>query len=250
MPRYFIEVAYVGTRYSGFQVQQNANTIQAEVTRALKIFFNKDFELTGSSRTDAGVHALQNFFHFDTDIEISRPVIYNLNAILPHDIVVKNIFETESNAHCRFDAIARTYNYYITRSKNPFYFERSYYYPFAVNTDLLHEMAQAITKLNDFASFSKKKTQVKDFTCNIKTSRWIIEDNIWKYEIKADRFLRGMVKGLTGTMLRLAKHNENSIGFINISEKRNSQSADFSVPSAGLFLTAIEFKENFVHKPI
>lgn len=249
MPRYFIEVAYVGTRYSGFQVQQNANTIQAEVTRALKTFFNKEFELTGSSRTDAGVHALQNFFHFDADVEINRSVIYNLNAILPYDIVVKNIFETESNAHCRFDAIARTYHYYITRSKNPFYFERSYYYPFSVNTGLLHEMADAIIKLNDFASFSKKKTQVKSFTCNIKTSRWVIEDDIWKYEIKADRFLRGMVKGLTGTMLRLAKHNKSSKEFINIFEKRNSQSADFSVPSTGLFLTAVEFKENFVHKP-
>src|SRR5215472_15209425 len=111
MPRYFIEVAYVGTRYSGFQVQLNSNTIQAEIARALKIYFGKEYQLTGSSRTDAGVHALQNFFHFDTGALMNASVVYNLNAILPYDIVIKNIFETDATAHCRFDAIARTYHY-------------------------------------------------------------------------------------------------------------------------------------------
>lgn len=246
MPRYFIEVAYMGTHYSGFQVQLNANTIQAEVTRALKIFFNKEFELTGSSRTDAGVHALQNFFHFDANAVINKSVIYNLNAILPYDIVVKNIYQTADNAHCRFDAIARTYHYYITRVKNPFYFGRSYYYPFAVNTALLNEMAAMLTKCNDFTSFSKKKTQVKSFACNIKTSSWVIEDNIWRYEIKADRFLRGMVKGLTGTMLRLARHNKSSFDLANIVERKDPQFVDFSVPSEGLFLTTVEFKKPFL----
>ncbi len=247
MPRYFIEVAYMGTRYSGFQVQLNANTIQAEVTRALKIFFNTEFELTGSSRTDAGVHALQNFFHFDADMEIDKPVIYNLNALLPYDIVVKNIFKTEPNAHCRFDAIARTYHYQITRFKNPFYFGRAYYYPFAVNIDLLNEMAEVITQFSNFTSFSKKKTQVKSFNCNIQYSQWIFETNLWRYEIKADRFLRGMVKGLTGTMLRLAKNNKSSFELIKIFEKNNHAVADFSVPSDGLFLTAVDFKDDIIN---
>src|SRR4051812_44784862 len=113
MHRYFIEVAYVGTRYSGFQVQLNANTIQSEVSRALNIYFNEVFVLTGSSRADAGVHALQNFFHFDAHNEIDKSAVYNLNALLPVDIVIKNIFETQADAHCRFDAIARTYHYHI-----------------------------------------------------------------------------------------------------------------------------------------
>lgn len=243
MPRYFIEVAYMGTRYNGFQVQLNSNTIQAEVTRALKIFFNKEFALTGSSRTDAGVHALQNFFHFDTDDEIKQPVIYNLNAILPYDIVVKNIFETAADAHCRFNAIARTYHYHIIRYKDPFAFGKAYYYPFKINIDLLHEMAQAIMQFKDFTSFSKKKTQVKSFTCNIQSSCWVLENNAWRYEIKADRFLRGMVKGLTGTMLRLAKNNQGSAELIKIFEKRNHAAADFSVPSDGLFLIQVEFKD-------
>jgi tRNA pseudouridine38-40 synthase len=244
MPRYFIEVAYMGTRYSGFQVQQNANTIQAEVTRALKIFFNKEFELTGSSRTDAGVHALQNFFHFDADVEVNKASVYNLNALLPYDIVVKNIFETNNDAHCRFDAIARTYHYQITKVKNPFYFGRAYYYPFVINTDLLNEMAIAIATFTDFTSFSKKKTQVKSFNCNIEYSRWVVEDNFLRYEIKANRFLRGMVKGLVGTMLRLAKKNKDVTELKNIFESKDSSAADFSVSSDGLILIAVQFNDD------
>jgi len=248
MPRYFIEVAYVGTRYSGFQVQLNSNTIQAEITRALKIYFNKEYQLTGSSRTDAGVHAFQNFFHFDADTLIKKSILYNLNAILPYDIVIKNIFETGANAHCRFDAIARTYHYRITRFKDPFHFGRAYYYPFAVNTDILHEMAAALIHFTDFTSFSKKKTQVKSFACNIKSSRWIIENDIWRYEITADRFLRGMVKGLVGTMLRLAKNNKDISELERIFEKRNYEAADFSVPPDGLFLTAVEFNNDAIQE--
>src|SRR5436189_383448 len=110
MPRYILEVAYMGTNYSGFQVQQNANTIQSEISRAFQVFFKTAFELTGSSRTDAGVHALQNFFHFDTDIEIHQSQIYNLNSLLPQDIVLKNFFPVKPGVHCRFDAVERTYN--------------------------------------------------------------------------------------------------------------------------------------------
>ena len=243
MPRYFMEVAYTGTRYSGFQVQVNSNTIQAEVTRALKIFFHREFALTGSSRTDAGVHALQNFFHFDTDNEIKKTAIYNLNALLPYDIVIKNIFETSGDAHCRFDAIARTYHYHIIRFKDPFVFERACYYPFKINTELLREMADIIPKFKDFTSFSKKKTQVKSFVCNIQSSGWVFQNRAWRYEIKADRFLRGMVKGLVGTMLRLAKNNQGSPELIKIFEKRNHAAADFSVPPDGLFLVTVEFKD-------
>lgn len=245
MFRYFIEVAYVGTRYGGFQVQLNANTIQAEVSRALKVFFNKEFELTGSSRTDAGVHAYQNFFHFDTDIEIYKPVVYNLNALLPHDIVVKNIYRVDDDAHCRFDAVSRTYHYNIIRNKNPFYFDRAYYYPYAINTSLLHETASLIKQFANFTSFSKKKTQVKTFMCRIQSSQWILEDNLWCYEITADRFLRGMVKGLAGTMLRLAKANKTADELIKIYEAQNAALADFSVPSHGLFLVNVEFGKDY-----
>ncbi|HVX28273.1 MAG TPA: tRNA pseudouridine(38-40) synthase TruA [Parafilimonas sp.] len=241
MSRYFLEVAYLGTHYSGFQVQKNANTIQREVERALKIYYQKDFSLTGSSRTDAGVHAEQNFFHFDADIIIQNENLYNLNALLNFDIAVKKIFEVQSTSHCRFDATSRMYHYHIHRKKNPFLFETSYYYPFSLNVDLLHQYATAIKSFKDFTSFSKKKTQVNHFFCNIQHSQWIIEDDIWRYEIKADRFLRGMVKAITGTMLKLAKNEAAVSELEKIVFSKNCNLADFSPPSKGLFLKEIRF---------
>ena len=239
MPRYFIEVAYVGTRYSGFQVQLNANTIQAEVTRALKILFHKEFELTGSSRTDAGVHALQNYFHFDADIQLQQNTVYSLNALLPYDIVVKKIFEVEANAHCRFDAVSRSYRYTIIRNKNPFYFERAYYYPFAVNTAKLQEAASLLMQAKDFTSFSKKNTQVNTFHCNIQFSQWSFENDSWQYEVKADRFLRGMVKGLVGTMLQLAKNNKDGVELqLKLFEAKESFGSRF----LGAFSRALPYK--------
>lgn len=241
-----MEVAYLGTHYSGFQVQQNANTIQAEIQRALNIFYRKDFELTGSSRTDAGVHALQNFFHFDCDLILDKENIYGLNALLNQDIVIKNIFEVQPDAHCRFDAISRTYHYHIHRKKNPFLFETSYYYPFALNASLLHQYASLIKEVENFTAFSKRKTQVNHFLCSIQHSSWILENDCWRYEIKANRFLRGMVKALTGTMLRLAKNNADVSTLEKIIESRDCSHADFSPPSKGLFLTAIKFKPNIL----
>lgn len=120
MPRYFLELAYKGTAYHGFQIQDNAPTIQLAIEKALLTLFKTEMELTGSSRTDAGVHALQNYFHFDTDLTITNKHVYNLNAILPEDIAVKSIKAVADTAHCRFDAVARSYYYYIYQQKNPF----------------------------------------------------------------------------------------------------------------------------------
>jgi len=242
MPRYFLEVAYMGTNYSGFQVQRNANTIQAEITRAFQIFFKTEFELTGSSRTDAGVHAMQNFFHFDTDINVRQAHLYNLNSLLPDDLVLKNLFPVKPDAHCRFDAIERTYRYYITRVKNPFLFGRAYYYPYRMNTDILQDLATAIKDFKDFTSFSKRKTQVNHFSCSIEHSAWHIEEDRWYYEISADRFLRGMVKALVGSMLRLAKQNAAVDELQKIMASKDCRMADFSTPSHGLFLTEIKFR--------
>ena len=135
MPRYFIEVSYKGTNYSGFQIQNNANSIQAEVEKALEIFYKQKFELTGSSRTDTGVHAFQNFFHFDVELILNDDV-YNLNAILPDDIVVKRIFNVNENTHCRFDALSREYHYYIYNHKDPFLQDRAFYFPYSLDFEL------------------------------------------------------------------------------------------------------------------
>jgi tRNA pseudouridine38-40 synthase len=241
MLRHFIEVSYKGTNYSGFQVQHNANSIQAEIGKALQMYFKQEFVLTGSSRTDAGVHALQNFFHFDSVLKISDEV-YNLNAILPPGIVIKKIYEVSSDAHCRFDALSREYRYYIFQHKNPFLQDRAYYYPYTLNVDLLQQAAKQIMEHTDFTSFSKRNTQVKSFQCNILESEWLREADCLVYKIKANRFLRGMVKGLVGTMLQVGREKMTVEGFKTVIEAKDCTRADFSVPSHGLFLCKVEFR--------
>src|SRR6187402_1286515 len=135
--RYFLEVAYKGTRYSGFQSQKNANTIQAEIQKAFKTILKKELELTGSSRTDAGVHAYQNYFHFDVERELPRQLLYNLNAILPGDIAIRNLLNVKDDGHCRFDAISREYKYHIYQRKNPFLNDKAFYFPYTLDFELM-----------------------------------------------------------------------------------------------------------------
>lgn len=243
MSRYFLEVSYKGTNYSGFQIQQNANSIQSEVKKALKIFFRKEFELTGSSRTDAGVHALQNFFHFDVDekLNFENDFQYNLNSLLPRDIVIKKIFPVKENAHCRFDAISREYKYFIYQQKDPFLQDTAFYYPYKLDLDKLNEAAQQIIMYDDFTSFSKRNTQVKNFLCKIEKSEWYVEENLIVYNVIANRFLRGMVKGLVGTMLRVGTNKISIKDFLTIAENNDSDKVDFSPPSHGLFLKSVNY---------
>ena len=244
MPRYFIEVSYKGTAYSGFQVQKNANSIQAEIEKALSVFFKQSFSLTGSSRTDTGVHALQNYFHFDTIQPLAEKAgfIYNLNAILPLDIVVKRIFLVDENAHCRFDAVSREYNYFIYRDKNPFLQDRAYYFPYTVDIDKLKQASELVLLNKDFTSFSKRNTQVKNFVCDIKKSGWMREKNTLVYQVESNRFLRGMVKGLVGTMLRVGTGKITLDQFEDIIKNRDCTKADFSVPPHGLFLMKVAYE--------
>ena len=245
MPRYFIEVCYKGTNFAGFQVQQNANTIQAEVEKALSIYFRYEFSLTGSSRTDAGVHALQNFFHFDTvlsfDKEALLKAVYHLNAILPEDIVIKEIIEVKADAHCRFDAISREYRYTVYRDKDPFLKDRAYYYPFGVDINLLQQAAAEILNHTDFTAFAKRNTQVHTFNCNILVSRWEEMNNTLIYTVCANRFLRGMVRGLAGTMLKVGTQKISLEQFKKIIEMGDISMVDFSVPAHGLTLMKVMF---------
>ena len=240
MPRYFIEVSYKGTNYSGFQKQQNANSVQAELEKAMEIFYRQKFELTGSSRTDAGVHALQNFFHFDSNTDLEDGS-YNLNAILPNDIVCKRIFNVAENAHCRFDAISREYHYYIYQQKDPFLQDRACYIPYPVDITLLQLAAGEIMKHHDFTSFSKRNTQVNNFLCKMYVSEWVQEADYLVYKVKANRFLRGMVKGLVGTMLLIGKQKINFNQFKAIIESKDCTKADFSMPPDGLYLYKVAF---------
>jgi tRNA pseudouridine38-40 synthase len=244
MSRYFIEVSYKGTLYAGFQAQKNANTIQDEIEKALQVYFREPVMLTGSSRTDAGVHALQNFFHFDFDhlsVKDWDKVCYHLNAILPPGIVVKRVFLVKDDAHCRFDAKYRTYEYSLYMQKDPFLEDRAYYYPYTLNLELLNEAAALIKEVNNFESFSKRNTQVKTFNCLIYESEWIRGTGMIVYRVSANRFLRGMVRGLVGTMLKVGREKTSVEMFKNIVTSHDPSLVDFSVPPQGLKLIQVAY---------
>jgi tRNA pseudouridine38-40 synthase len=234
--RYFLEVAYKGTQYSGFQIQENANSIQAEVEKALEIFFRQRLELTGSSRTDQGVHALQNFFHFDYQGLIDKKNLYNINAILPGDIVLKDLRPVAPDAHCRFDALSREYRYYLYHTKDPFLADRAWFFPYTLDRAALDAAAAILPKFQDFTSFSKRNTQVKTFHCSILDSVWMEEETGLVYRVKANRFLRGMVRGLVGTMLQVGRGKLSVDEFAGVLQRKDNQLADFSAPGHGLFL--------------
>lgn len=252
MPRFFLELSYKGTAYSGFQTQQNAITIQSEVEKAINTFFRNPpsplsgegqrVRLTGSSRTDTGVHALQNFFHFDAEgIEINSKQLYHLNSILSPDIVLKNFYKVDENAHCRFDAVARKYQYFIYQTKNPFLADRAWYYPYALDMDALNEAATVIQSYTDFTSFAKRNAQVKTFNCSITEATWSNNNECLIFSVKANRFLRGMVKGLVGTMLKIGRGQLTIKELNEIIEAKDCTKADFTTPAHGLFLVNVQY---------
>lgn len=251
MARYFLEVAYKGTAYAGFQTQQNAVTVQSEVEQAMAIILrpsklvsieNNEFtiKLTGSSRTDAGVHAAQNFFHFDWPLPIPAQIVYQLNAILPSDIAVRSVKQVSPTAHARFDAVQRRYQYHIHTRKNPFAHNLSSYYPYAIDINLLHQTAAIIKEQKNFFPFAKTNTQVKNFNCHIYESRWEAGTEKLVYEICGNRFLRGMVRLLVGTQLKVGRGQLSLENFQALFG--SSQKAGYSAPAAGLHLVEVQYK--------
>jgi tRNA pseudouridine38-40 synthase len=244
MSRYFLEVSYKGTNYSGFQTQRNANTVQAEIEKAFTVLQRVKITMTGSSRTDAGVHALQNFFHFDYQEPINPHFVYKMNAILPGDIVIKGLQPVLDDAHCRFDARSREYNYYIYRQKDPFIREKAFFFPYKLDIEKMQQAAGIIKMYEDFTSFSKRNTQAKTFICNIQESKWILEGNQLIYNVKANRFLRGMVRALTATMLKVGRGKLSLDEFRNIIEAKDCAKATFAAPPQGLFLIQVAYPDN------
>lgn len=244
MPRYFLEVSYKGTAYSGFQTQENANTIQAEIEKAFEILQRDKVTMTGSSRTDAGVHALQNFFHFDYDGTLHPQFLYKVNAILPADIVIGGLKRVNDDAHCRFDALSREYKYFIYRRKDPFPQGRAFFYPYKLDKELLEKAAAIVKEYHDFTSFSKRNTQVKTFSCDIIESQWPQEDDYLVYNVKGNRFLRGMVRALTATMLKVGSGKLSLDEFRAIIDAKDCTKASFAVPAHGLFLVSVNYPPN------
>lgn len=245
MKRYFIELRYDGTGFGGFQIQNNKATIQSAVENALAVVYRQPINLTGASRTDAGVHALQNFFHFDTDLVIESKHLYNLNSILPNSIVVQGIYMVPNDAHARFDAVKRSYLYRIHKAKNPFLEGRSWLYPYPTNIKLLQEAAAGILLYTDFESFSKKSTSVNTFECYVSNAFWVEEEQNLSFHIDANRFLRGMIRGLVGTMLQVGRGQLTMEQWHEIIQSKDAQRVDFSTPAHGLYLSGIKYPDYF-----
>ena len=241
MARYFLELSYHGANYAGFQIQENAHTVQEEVEKALETYLRFKPALTGSSRTDSGVHAAQNFFHFDVEEEIDPRAIYNLNSILPGDVAIKAIQKVHKDAHCRFDAMSRSYLYNIYSRKDPFLRDRAYFYPYTLHIDRLHEASLVLAAHTDFTSFSKRNTQVKSFNCSIIKSGWVINEGRLEYRVEANRFLRGMVRGMVATMLRIGRGRMSVDELRAVLAGKDNEKAYFDVPGHGLTLTEVRY---------
>jgi tRNA pseudouridine38-40 synthase len=245
MKRYFLELSYMGSAYAGFQRQENAKTVQSEVEKAMQTLLRRPVELTGSSRTDAGVHALQNYFHFDSEGELKERLLYNLNALLPPDIAIQALRGMADTAHSRFDAVSREYRYHIYREKDPFRRDRAYYFPYQLDVEALQQAAGILMEYQDFTSFSKRNTQVKTFICRLDQSSWTQTEGRLQYYVKGNRFLRGMVRALTATMLKVGRGKISLDEFRTIIEARDCTKADFAVPPHGLFLEKVNYPEGY-----
>ena len=238
--RYFIELSYKGTNYHGWQIQPDASSVQEEITKALATILQEKILLVGAGRTDAGVHASQMFAHVDTVKKLTDDYVHKLNAILPNDIVIKSIKEVSDETHARFDAVSRTYEYRILLGRDPFLLETSWQlHQKNLQIEKMNEAANLLFKYEDFESFSKVKTDVNTFNCSIMKAVWTLEDKHLIFHIKANRFLRNMVRAIVGTLIEVGLGKKTVEDFRKIIESKKRSQAGLSVPAKGLFLTEV-----------
>lgn len=238
--RYFIELSYKGTNYHGWQIQPDASSVQEEITKALATILQEKILLVGAGRTDAGVHASQMFAHVDTVKKLTDDYVHKLNAILPNDIVIKSIKEVSDETHARFDAVSRTYEYRILLGRDPFLLETTWQlHQKNLQIEKMNEAANLLFKYEDFESFSKVKTDVNTFNCSIMKAVWTLEDKHLIFHIKANRFLRNMVRAIVGTLIEVGLGKKTVEDFRKIIESKKRSEAGLSVPAKGLFLTEV-----------
>ena len=243
MPRYFIHLAYNGSRYHGYQIQPHSTSVQQTLEQCLSLKLGQAIAITGCGRTDTGVHARNYYAHFDLENAIgnAEKLVNQLNAFLPPDIVVYQIFDVKAEAHARFDAMSRTYHYYITRTKNPFHLDDAFFLYGHLDLEKMQQASNLLFDYEDFTSFSKVHTQVKTNNCRIKEARWLEQDGLLVFRIKADRFLRNMVRAIVGTLLEVGKGSMTLEGFRAVIEQKDRCEAGVSVPAHALFLEDVEY---------
>ena len=245
--RYFIHLAYNGSRFHGWQIQPNACSVQEELERALSLLLKQPIQPTGCGRTDAGVHASDFYAHFDMENALSAEeclqLTNRLNAFLDENITIYKIFEVAETTHARFDAVSRTYQYHITTSKQPFKQEFSHRIHYKPDIELMNKACEILFEYEDFTSFSKVHTQTKTNLCKIHYAHW--EENAGElvFTIKANRFLRNMVRAITGTLLDIGRGKLQCEEMHSIIQAKNRSNAGASLPAKALFLTKVEYPD-------
>lgn len=244
MQRYFLRLAYSGTNYHGWQIQQNAHTVQAEMEQKIGVLLNRQVSITGCGRTDAGVHASEFFAHFDIEELpfMKKDFLFKLNRFLPKDIVIYDLFKVNNDMHARFSAVLRTYKYYISQIKDPFNQQFSYFFNGLLHVEKMNKAASMLMQFDDFTSFSKLHTQTATNLCKVSQAQWDInEDGKLVFTISADRFLRNMVRAVVGTLLEIGKEKMPPESIIDIIKAKDRTQAGFSVPARGLFLEKVRY---------
>lgn len=242
--RYFIELSYNGSGYHGWQIQPKALTVQEVLEDALSTVLNDKISVVGAGRTDTGVHAIQMFAHFDTNMDLNpNDLVYKLNSFLPFNIAIVDVFKVKPDAHARFDAVRRSYLYRISLRKNVFTHRNAYYIKQPLDLEKMNAAAKILFEYKDFQCFSKTHTDVKTYYCNIMKARWFTKDNEIQFSITADRFLRNMVRAIVGTMINVGLGKIEVADLHNIIQSKSRSEAGYSVPAHGLYLTEVVYPE-------
>jgi len=246
--RYFIEIAYNGSNYYGWQIQPDAITVQEVLEDKLSTLFKTEIKVTGAGRTDAGVHAKQLFAHFDCEeiTDISE-LIFRLNSFLPKDIAISNIIRVKEDAHARFDAVLREYEYVISLKKNPFSEGLAYQIHNKPDVELMNKAAKVLLDYKDFQCFSRSKTDVKTYHCIIKKAYWQETNEGLIFTVSADRFLRNMVRAIVGTLLDVGFKKTSLETFHKILKNKDRSKAGASAPAHGLYLTKVQYPETILN---
>ncbi len=243
--RYFLQLSYKGTNYHGWQIQPNADSVQEVMEKTLSTILREEISVVGAGRTDTGVHASFYMLHFDSEKENLQHenLVYRLNRFLPDDIAVQKLLPVKPEAHARYSAVSRTYKYFITIHKNPFETETSYLFTLPLDINKMNEATKVLFEYRDFTSFSKLHTDAKTNNCRIFQAEWKENNQQLVFTIKADRFLRNMVRAIVGTLIEVGQGKLSLEDFRKIIAKKDRGAAGTSAPANGLFLADVEYPE-------
>lgn len=243
MYRYFIKLAYNGANFHGWQIQDNAHTVQAELNDKMSILIGESINLVGCGRTDTGVHAREFYAHFDISktIDNTDDLLFRLNGFLHNSISVFELFKVANDLHARFDAKSRTYSYFVSRVKDPFSIGQEWHYRGELDIEKMNKACRILLNHTDFTSFSKLHTQTKTNNCKIYEAKWKEENHRLIFTIRADRFLRNMVRAIVGTMMEIGSGKLSIEDLDNIITAKDRSRAGFSAPAEGLFLDKVEY---------